>query len=100
MLKQVTIAAIFPISSRNRDEIAQAGSNEYSGFPQEKTMRSTIIRIERRHKRQLIAVLLLSLVTAGFRPFTSSAQDAPVISPASTVQPDMVLIWNDYAANS
>src|SRR5262249_46315962 len=49
---------------------------------------------------QIIAVLLLSLATVGFRPFTSSAQDAGAISQESTAQPDMVLIWNEHAANS
>ena len=63
-------------------------------------MKSTIVTIERRRKRQIIAVLLLSLATVGFGPFTSSAQDAGAISPASTAQPDMALIWNEHAANA
>src|SRR5262245_30817496 len=63
-------------------------------------MKSTILTIERRRKRQIIAVLLLSLATVGFGPFTSSAQDAGAISQASTAQPDMVTIWNEHAANA
>src|SRR5262249_14249545 len=55
---------------------------------------------ERRRKRQIIAVLLLSLATVGFGPFTSSAQDAPTISQAPAAQPDMALIWNEHAANA
>ena len=63
-------------------------------------MKSTIVRTERWRKRQIIAVLLLSMATGGFGPFTSSAQDAPVASQESTAQPDMVLIWNEHAANA
>jgi hypothetical protein len=75
-------------------------SDEYPGFLKEKTMKSTIVTIERRRKRQIIAVLLLSMATVGFGPFTSSAQDTPIISQAPTAQPDIVLIWNEHAANS
>src|SRR5262245_62140675 len=63
-------------------------------------MKSTVVTIERRHKRQNIAILLLSLAIVGFGSFTSSAQDASRISQAPTAQPDMVLIWNEHAANA